>query len=172
MIYSESDTLFLRADTLRTIPDTIPNEKIIIANNDTRFFRTDIQGVCDSLVYFTKDSLIRLYHNPVLWSEGHQLSADFIEMKQNSTTPDELHLMNNSFIISKLDSGRFDQIKGRHMIGYIVNNKIAKIDVDGSGQILYYARQDEDIIGLNPVEGSKLNLKFKESKIHRISILQ
>src|SRR5690606_5817546 len=83
MMYSEKDTLFLHADTLRTIPDTVEGEKIILAYYGTRFYRDDIQGVCDSLVYFTKDSVVQLYKNPVIWSEVHQLSADQIEMKQN-----------------------------------------------------------------------------------------
>lgn len=172
MMYSEKDTLFLHADTLRTVPDTIEGEKIIMAYYGTRFYRDDIQGVCDSMVYFTKDSVVQLYKNPVIWSEIHQLSADQIEMKQNTDAPDELHLNNNGFIISKLDSGRFDQIKGKLMIGYVVNNELNKIDVDGNGQTLYYARQNEEIIGLNRVESSRISIRFKEGKIFRISFLQ
>ncbi|MFW6290502.1 MAG: OstA-like protein, partial [Mariniphaga sp.] len=68
MMYSEKDTLFLHADTLRTMPDTIPDEKLVKAYYGTRFFRTDIQGTCDSLIYFTKDSVVQLYKNPVIWS--------------------------------------------------------------------------------------------------------
>jgi lipopolysaccharide export system protein LptA len=172
MMYSEKDTLFMHADTLRTVPDTIEGEKIILAYHGTRFYRDDIQGICDSLVYFTRDSVVQLYKNPVIWSEIHQLSADQIEMKQNTDAPDELHLNNNGFIISKLDSGRFDQIKGKLMIGYVVNNELNKIDVNGSGQTLYYARQDNEIIGLNRVESSRISIQFKEGKIFRISFFQ
>ncbi len=172
MMYSEKDTLFLHADTLRTVPDTIEGEKIIMTYYGTRFFRNDLQGLCDSLVYYTKDSVVQLFKNPVIWSEQHQLVAEEIEMKQNTDAPDELHLKNNAFIISKLDSGRFDQIKGRLMTGYVVNNELDNIYVNGSGQTLYYARQDEDIIGLNRVESSRILIRFKEGKIFRIAFLQ
>ncbi|WP_372947529.1 OstA-like protein [Mariniphaga sp.] len=172
MMYSESDTLFLHADTLRTVPDTVDGEKIILAWYGTRFYRNDLQGVCDSLVYFTKDSLVQLYNNPVIWSEAHQLSADQIEMKQNTDSPDELHLRNNGFIISKLDSGRFDQIKGKLMTGFVINNELNRINVDGNGQTLYYARQDEEIIGLNRVESSRISIRFREGKIFGISFFQ
>lgn len=172
MMYSESDTLFLHADTLRTVPDTIDGEKIILAYYGTRFYRNDLQGVCDSLVYFTKDSVVQLYNNPVIWSEAHQLSADQIEMKQNTDSPDELHLRNNGFIISKLDSGRFDQIKGKLMTGFVINNELNRINVDGNGQTLYYARQDEEIIGLNRVESSRISIRFREGKIFGISFFQ
>lgn len=172
IVYSGKDTLFLHADTLRTIPDSIEGEKIVMAFYGTRFFRTDIQGICDSLIYFSKDSVVELHHNPVIWSDIHQLSADKIKMKQNRESPDEIHLINNSFIISKLDSGRFDQIKGREMVGYIVENKLSNIDVNGSGQSLYYAREDSTIIGLNRAESSRIAIRFKDEKVYRISFLQ
>jgi len=173
ILYSEteSDSLFLHADTLMTVPDTIEGEKLVKAFYGARFYRTDIQGICDSLVYFTKDSVVRFYNNPVIWSEIHQLSADFIEMKQNTNGPDEMHLNKNSFIISNQDSGRFDQIKGKEMIGYIVNNELNNIEVDGNGQTLYYAREEENIIGLNRAESSKISILFRDGKIFRISFL-
>lgn len=174
MIYSDSenDTLFLHADTLRTVPDTVPDEKIIKAFYGARFYRTDIQGICDSLVYFTNDSIVQLHHNPVIWSEIHQLSADKIDMKQKTGAPDEMHLQNNSFIISKLDSGRFDQIKGKNMVGYVVNNELKKIDVNGNGQTLYYAREDSAIIGLNRAESARISIQFKEGRAFRIAFLK
>jgi len=165
---SDPDSLFLHADTLQTLPDTIPGEKIVKAYRGVRFFKTDIQGLCDSLVYFTKDSVIQLHQNPVIWSEIHQLSAELIEMKQIINGADELHLSNNSFIISKQDSNQFDQIKGKEMIGYIVNQALDKIDVNGNGQTLYYAREENEIIGLNKAESSKISIRFKEGKIFKI----
>lgn len=172
MLYSEKDTLFLHADTLRTIPDTIEGEKVVTAFYGVRFFRSDIQGVCDSLAYFTRDSVVQLYNKPVIWSEIHQLSADKIDMKQRINAPDEMHLTNNSFIISKQDSGRFDQIKGKNMIGYIVDNQLNKINVDGNGQTLYYAREDEQMIGLNRAESSNISIRFKDGQIFRIAFLK
>jgi len=172
MNFNENDTLFLHADTLRTFPDTIPDEKIVLAYNKVRFFRTDIQGVCDSMVYFTRDSIIQLHKFPVLWSEIHQLSADLIEMKQYANAPDELHLYRNSFIISKQDSNMYDQIKGKDMIGYIINKKLNNIDVNGNGQTLYYAREKDEIIGLNRAESSKISIRFRDGEIYTISFLK
>lgn len=171
MNYNEKDTLYLHADTLRTIPDTIEDEKIVLAFYKVRFFRNDMQGICDSMVYFTKDSVIQLHYTPVLWSDVHQLTADLIEMQQFENAPDELRMMHNSFIISQQDSGRFDQIKGKEMIGYVINNELSRIDVNGNGQTLYYAREKEEIIGLNRAESSKISIRFKEGKINKIVFL-
>ena len=170
--YNETDSLFLHADTLRMEPDTIKDKKIINAYHKVRFFKSDLQGVCDSMVYYTRDSLVQLYINPIIWSETHQLSADFIELKQYENAPDEIRMTQNSFIISKQDSGRYDQIKGKDMIGYITNRKLTHIDVDGNGQTLYYAREKEKIIGLNHAESSKISIQFKDGEIFRISFLK
>ncbi|WP_297090243.1 OstA-like protein [uncultured Draconibacterium sp.] len=167
--YNETDSLFLHADTLKSIPDTIEGENLVMAYYGVRFFRTDVQGICDSLMYYTKDSLVELHNNPVIWSDQHQLSANYIEMIQHTNAPNEMHLMKNSFIISKQDSGRFDQIKGKDMIGYIINGKLNNIDVDGNGQTLYYARDKEAVIGLNRAESSNIAIRFKEGKIHSIA---
>lgn len=172
MNYNEKDTLYLHADTLKTFPDTVPDEKIIFAYNKVRFFRTDIQGICDSLVYFTRDSVVQFHKFPVLWSEIHQLSAELIEMKQFANAPDELHLSRNSFIISKQDSNMFDQIKGKEMVGYIIDKKLNNIEVNGNGQTLYYAREKDEIIGLNRAESSKISIRFRDGKIYTIAFLK
>ncbi|MCY1719881.1 hypothetical protein OU798_05975 [Prolixibacteraceae bacterium Z1-6] len=167
--YNDVDSLFLHADTLRTIPDTIEGENLVKAFYGVRFFRADVQGVCDSLIYFSKDSVAQLHYNPVIWSENHQMNADYIELIQQSNAPNEMHLTKNSFIISKMDSARFDQIKGKDMVGYVINGKLNNVDVDGNGQTLYYARDKEAIIGLNHAESSTIAIQFQEGKIHKIS---
>ncbi len=166
--FNQTDSLYLHADTLQTIPDTIEGERIVKAYYGVRFFRTDIQGVCDSLTYFSKDSVVQLHQNPVIWSEIHQISANTIELVQQANAPDELHMTSNSFIISKQDTGRFDQIKGKDMIGFVVEGELNKVNVDGNGQTLYYARDKEAILGLNHAESSTISIRFKDGTIHKI----
>ncbi len=171
IIISEGDSLYLHADTLRTFTDTIPDERIVTAFYGVRFYRDDIQGKCDSLIYFTRDSTVQLHYQPVLWSEIHQMSADYIEMKPNTNAPDEVKLLSGAFIISQLDSTRYDQVKGKNMNGYIVGEQLDRIFVDGNGQTIYYARDKGEIVGLNRAESSKINIRFREGKAFRISFL-
>ena len=91
-LFSETDTLFLHADTITSAPDTIADEKIMKAFHSVRFFRNNIQGVCDSLVYFTKDSTIFLQINPILWAGTRQMTSDLIEMKSYANAPDQVRL--------------------------------------------------------------------------------
>ena len=170
-LYSKEDTLYLHADTLTSIPDTVMDEKIVKAYHSVRFFRNDIQGNCDSLVYYTKDSTIFLHTNPILWSGIRQMTADLIEMKSYENAPNQVHMNNNSFIISKRDTIMFDQIKGKKMVGYVQDGTLQKIDVEGNGQTLYYAVDKNETVGLNGAESSKIQIIFKEGAVHRIKFL-
>jgi hypothetical protein len=171
IMISEGDSLFLHADTLRMVADTIPDEKIIKAYFGVRFYRVDLQGKCDSLVYFTRDSTVQLFYQPVLWSEIHQMSADFIEMKSRKPAPDEVRLIANAFIISRQDTVMYDQVKGKSMTGFIINEQLDRIFVDGNGQTIYYTRDGDNIIGLNRAESSKIRIHFKDGKIFLISFI-
>ncbi|HKK82568.1 MAG TPA: OstA-like protein, partial [Prolixibacteraceae bacterium] len=170
--YYEDDSLYLHADTLYTIPDTSSvDNKLLITYNDVRFYRKDIQGLGDSLVYYTKDSTIQLFNDPVLWSMDNQMTADFIEFENNTKTPSEVYLTNNSFIIQEVDSSKYNQIKGKNMIGYIRNQELYQIDVNGNGQSIYYPADDKQLIGVNKAESSNIVIYLAENSINRITFV-
>jgi lipopolysaccharide export system protein LptA len=170
--YYENDSLFLHADTLLTLPDTTAKDaKRLIAYNHARFYRIDIQGLCDSLIYFTKDSLIQLYTDPVLWSEENQLTADFIELVNKPTPPNEIHLNNNAFIVQELDTSKYNQIKGKNMVGFINDTVLYRIDVNGNGQSIYYPSDESSYIGLNKAESSNIIIYMGNKKINRITFV-
>ena len=172
LMYSEKDTLYLHADTLRSVPDTIPDEKLIQAYFHVKFFRDDMQGKCDSMVYWSKDSTIQLFKEPVIWSGNNQMTSDYIEMITQSNAPDLVKMKQNSFIIAMEDSAMYNQIKGRNMLGYIRNNELYKIDVDGNGQSVYYARDDNGIIGLNKAQSSNIEIYLDSSKVNKIVFIK
>lgn len=169
LLYTDVDTLYMHADTLQTFPDTIPDQKVVLGYYGVQFFRQDLQGKCDSTAYFSADSTLRLFQDPVVWSEANQLSADYMEMVMKDSIHQEFHLEKNSFIIAQEDSIRFNQIKGRNMIGYISNRQLKHIDVDGNGQSIYYAYDSDGLIGLNKAMGSKIGIDLAQSKVSKIT---
>lgn len=171
--YQNNDSIFLHADTLFTQPDTSAlNQKMVITHRNVRFFKPDMQGACDSLIYFTKDSTIQLYNDPILWSGNDQLTADYIEVINNNVPPSEILMKNNSFIIQKNDSTKFNQIKGKNMVGLINGSKLYQINVDGNGQSIYYPAEEKSFIGMNKAESSNIVLYLSENKISRISFIK
>ena len=64
IFYDDKDSLYIHADTLKATFDSTQKTKVTYAYHNTRFYRKDIQGICDSLVFNNMDSLITLYKNP------------------------------------------------------------------------------------------------------------
>jgi hypothetical protein len=93
-------------------------------------------------------------------------------MVTQTTAPDLVRMEQNAFIVAMEDSGMYNQIKGRNMLGYIRDNELYKIDVDGNGQSVYYARDDEGIIGLNKAQSSSIVIHLDSSKVSRIVFIK
>ena len=164
----KSDSLFVHADTLMSVEDTIPDFRIIKAYNHVKIFRFDMQGKCDSLVYSDADSAFRFFGEPVLWSEENQLTAEFITIFTSEGQLSKIILENTAFIVSMEDSSKFNQIKGRDMVGFFLDNELVRIEVNGNGETLYYARDAEEIIGVNKAAGSNMTIFLKDRKFDRI----
>jgi len=160
------------------VVDTLESPKkkdarLVLAYHKVRFYRKDFQGKCDSLAYWSKDSTIQFFTDPVLWANKNQMSANYIEMINRTKDPDEIRMKDDAFIISmEDDSLRFNQIKGKNMIGFVLQNNLYKIDVNGNGQSNYYARDKGGIIGLNKAESSNIRIYMNEGKDTKISFIK
>ena len=67
----------------------------------------------------------------------------------------------------------FNQIKGRKItVSFNSETRIETVMVEGNGESIYYALDEKNkLIGVNRVECSKMNMKFKENQVSRISFL-
>ncbi|MFH1321257.1 MAG: OstA-like protein [Bacteroidota bacterium] len=200
-IYDE-DSLFLHADTLKATYDSTGKNRIMYAYYKVKFYKSDLQGSCDSLIYAYSDSIIQLYDKPVLWSDENQFTAEYIEIKTNDEGISSLWMYNDAFIISRvespgnyekdtaltstgedtivkdesavvsLDPAPFNQIKGKNMTGYFIDNHLHKIKVTGNGQTIYYAQEDDGFfIGVNKADCSDMLIIVKDNTIETITFL-
>jgi lipopolysaccharide export system protein LptA len=172
ILAGESDSLFLHADTLIAYFDTAQKAKDLYAYHRAKFYRKDIQGMCDSLYYNLADSLITLYREPVLWSEENQLTADSIRIWFLNKQIDKMMLHHASLIISKDDTIRYNQIRGLNMTGYFRDNKLERINVEAASETIYYIREeDETLIGVNKAASGSMWIFVKDNKIERIQYI-
>ena len=170
---SDGDSLFVHADTLNSITtvDTSGEYKTLRAYYHVKIFSKEMQGKCDSLVYLEKDSVFQLNGEPVIWSKAYQLTAERIDLHMANDDPDYIDLTSSSFIVSRNDSVRYTQIKGRNMQGYFKEGDLSRIDVNGNGQTIYYARDEEELIGVNKGESSNIKIYLKDGELDRINMI-
>ncbi len=171
--YDDSDSLFMHADTIFLHFDENRNAKSMQAYYGVRMFRKDLQGKCDSLVYHMADSTIRMYKNPVLWSDENQLTADSIHMAVVNNQIDSLIMYNSAFIISRDTIEGFNQIKGKDMVGYFRNGELVRVRVDGNAQTIYWVREEDgNLIGINLAVSSYMLIFMEESQVVGITYKQ
>jgi lipopolysaccharide export system protein LptA len=168
---SNNDSLFLHADTISAITvsdSSLKGYKLMKAFYGCRIFSQSMQAKCDSLSYSFQDSVIRLYTSPVIWSEENQLTSDSMAIFTKNRQTDRLELYNSAFITSKIDTLRFNQIKGRNLTGYFTNNELYKIDVRGNGESIYYLLDGEDIAGRNQTKCANIVAFVEKGQISEI----
>lgn len=165
------DTLFMHADTFRVVPLPEDTSRIIKAYYNVKYYRQDIQGRCDSLVFDFRDSIASLYNQPIVWATGNQMTAKTIKLYTKNRALYKAELLEAAFTISQEeDSLGYNQVKGKMMTGYIRDNELYLIDVDGNGQTIYYPKDGPNLIGINRAESSSLSLWLKEKKITNITM--
>ncbi len=175
-ILDNDDTLHVHGDTLLSSNrlDSLGEEyRQLRIFHQVRFFKKDLQGACDSLTYATSDSIFRMFYKPVTWNDSTQITGDTILMTIRNEKLDSLKVFGNAFIISIVDSLKYNQVKGRNMFGRFSGNELKRVFVNGNGQSLYYARQeDKSYIGMNRSISSNIIIKFKNKQVDQIGFLK
>jgi len=176
ILIDKSDSLFIHADTIKAFFDSEEEQeqiKTMFAYYKVKFFRKDLQGACDSLVYHGADSTLYMYHNPVIWSEKNQLTADTITLTIRDGELDTMVMYKSAFIIAQDDTNKFNQIKGKDMIAYFLKNELYKIKVIGNSETIYFAREeDRSLIGINKIHSSDMLIFIEENEIRSITYIR
>ncbi|MDR2473616.1 MAG: hypothetical protein LBD53_08690 [Tannerella sp.] len=167
--YSQGDTLYLHADTLELT--TVDSARILRAFTGVRFYRDDIQGVCDYMRFNSKDSILYMYGDPVLWNENQQLFGDSIIVYMSDSTVEYVHVPSGAFVVQKVDSGYHNQLGGSDLKAYFVGKAIEHIDIDGNAESIFFPlERDSTMVGLNYTQSSYLSIWLKENKLEKMKI--
>jgi len=165
----DNDSLYLHADTLKSKLDTCGEKRILLGYKKVRFYKQDLQGLCDSIVFLFSDSTINMYGLPIVWNEENQITAQFIKIILQNNTIKEMHMQTSSFIVSQEDSSSYNQIKGKDMIGFFDDDKLYRIDVFGNGQTVYYVKEEDNTkTGINVSESSEMSIFLNENQVDKI----
>jgi len=167
---SEGDTLHLAADTLQSFKISEEDStRNFLGYPDVRIFKTDLQGLCDTVFFDGVDSVFNLKGNPILWSDSSQFLADTINIYLDSNQIDKIKFLQNALIINTEDELFFNQIQGREMTAFFHENSIAKMMVNGNAESIYYAMDDSTgYFGVNKSVASKMTLYFEDSDLTSI----
>lgn len=145
-ISDDNDTLFMSADTLVSIENEDPAKERLLAYYNVKIFKSDLQGIADSVAYISADSMLYFYRDPVLWTEENQMTADSINILISKKSIDRIYLISNSFVVSEDTLTNFNQIKGRKMTAFFDGKAIKHVMVEGNGESIYYALEEKTVV--------------------------
>lgn len=172
--WSTRDSLFLSADTLYSMKDSIETDTIafnkVLAFKNVRFLRSDIQGMCDSLLYTSRDSIIHMRVLPVLWSDNNQLMGTEITAFTKNQKVDKVVINNSGIAIQKDSLNYFNQLSGKEIIAHLDSGQLQRVNVNGNAETIYFPKDEKtnDYIGINKTLSSYVTMYFNDKKVDRI----
>ena len=170
--YSQGDSLFMHGDTLRLLTFNLNTDSVfreMHAYHHVRAYRSDVQAVCDSLVYSGKDTCLTMYTDPILWHGPQQLLGEQIKVYMNDSTIDWAHIINQAMAVEQKDSVHYNQVTGKEMKAFFRSGELRQVDVNGNVLVIFYPveEQDSSLIMHNYTEGSFLRMLLKNRKMEQ-----
>ena len=166
--WSGKDTMYVHADTLYTSKDSIYD--VARGFYHVRLYRNDVQGLCDSLTYSARDSILNMNGEPVLWTDNNQLSGEIIRAFTKNKKVDHIKILGAAMAVQQQDSIYYNQLSGKEIIAYLDSGELKKVDVNGNAETIYYPIDDKDstIVGINKTQSSFVFMYIKSKKVQRI----
>lgn len=195
IIRQDKDSIFVTADTLLAgrlsdlqgdsiLPvqkDTIKNVTVVNAPDSTnrlryiqafhhvRIFSDSLQAVSDSLFYSGRDSIFRLFHDPIVWASNNQVTGDTIYLFTKNKKAERLFVFENGMVINKSGENLYNQLKGNTLNGYFKDGAIDYMRAKGSAESVYFAKDEDDgFVGMNNANADIIDMYFAEKELNRV----
>ncbi len=169
--YSKKDTLYLHGDTIKTyiLPDD--SSRVMCAYPSVRFYRIDVQGLCDSISFMSRDSMMYMHRHPILWNEERQVMGNVIQVHFNDSTVDKAYLPEYGLLAEHVDEEFYNQLSGKEMTAYFEEQDMRRLDVSGNVMsIMLPMENDSTYNKLINAEGSFLIVNMRNRKMEKLNL--
>lgn len=172
--FSQRDTLYIHADTFKVFTynmDTDSVYRVIHGYNKVRAYRFDVQAVCDSLVYSSKDSCLTMYHDPIVWNMNQQLLGEEIQVFMKDSVVDRAHVINQALSVEKLpEKNMFNQVSSAEMFAFFRQGEIHEAQAVDNVVVAYYPANESDSTyeGLVRMNTTKMRMLMEQRKLSSI----
>lgn len=145
-------------------------DRVVLAYRNVKIFREDFQAVCDSLIGFTVDSTLYMYIDPVLWSGANQITSDEVHIFTRDEQIDHADFVGKPMMSAQLTGSMYNQVAGKHMTAYFIDNEIRRNDVNGNAQTYYYLQDGDDdaLMGFLVAESADITFLIRNNEVDSI----
>ena len=168
MEYSRKDTLYMHGDTIIGIrmPDSTSVTRVFHA---CRFFRKDMQGLSDSMIFVEKDSTLNMYRHPIIWSGTRQIHGNHIAVHFNDSMPDVVRLPHFGMMTEHIAEDCYDQLSGTNMTVWMNDTVVERLYVEGNVRVLMFPMENDSSYNkFTFVESSYMDAHFRNNQPDKI----
>ena len=173
--YSQRDSLFMHADTIWAVSYNLDTDSLyrqIKAFHKVRAWGEEMQAICDSLVFDSRDSCMTMYKDPVVWNKDIQLLGEMIKVYMDTASIDWVHVINQTLYVEPIDSVDYNQVKGQEMKFFFTDGKLSEMQVVGSVEIVFYPIDESDstFVGMNTTAAGRLNAYLADGQVEKLFV--
>lgn len=157
MEYSREDTLYMHGRYITSVlrVDSVLGKDSVMAPDSThimtawprvRFYRTDMQGLCDSMQFVQRDSMLHLFRHPVVWNGERQVFGNLISVQLNDSTVERALLPDFGFTAQELEPDYYNQLSGKKMELFFERGEARRLEVSGSVEAIFFPEENDSTI--------------------------
>ena len=168
--YSQKDTLYLHGDTITAYLDPMDSTHVTNAFHRVRFYRIDVQGLCDSLSFTERDSILYMYRHPIIWNEERQIFGNVINVHLNDSTVDWARLPESGMMAEHIAEDCYNQLSGSDMTAWFNDSTIRRLYVEGNVEVIMFPMESDSTYNkFAQTESSFMDAWFDGNAIERIN---
>ncbi|MFM7645516.1 MAG: OstA-like protein [Sphingomonadales bacterium] len=188
IIEQDSDSIYVTADTIYSGEKPVlrsdstqkgktknagqekdSTERYLEAFHHVRIFSDSLQAASDSLFYSHKDSIYRLYYDPVIWSNGSQITGDTILLITKNRKPEQLKVFENSMLVQQQEEGLYNQIASIRMDGFFSKGELDSVRALGEAKTIYYIQDDDSAYtGINESKSDIIDIYLTKKELDKV----
>ncbi len=169
--YSRPDTLYLHGDTIRGYLLAEDSTHVLAVYPRVRFWRVDLQGLCDSLSIMERDSIMYMLRHPIVWNGERQVFGNVIQVHFNDSTADWAKLPDFAFVAEHIDEGYYNQLTGKELLAKFADGQLRQLDVSGNVEVIMLPEESDSTYNkIIKSESSFLTADFKDQKLERLAM--
>lgn len=162
-------------DSINTVApaDSLVEWHMAMAYPRARFFRKDLQGVADTIIYTEIDSILRLKRLPIVWNEERQVRGDTIIVHLQDSTADWARIPSKAMLMEHVEEDFYNQLHSDKMMMYFVDGGLERLEGEGSVQAIILPMENDSTYNrLVDAESSYLTINMKEGKGNELEKLK
>lgn len=165
----------LKIDSISAPKDSIPkipkDFHVALAYHRARFFKQDIQGVADSMVFVERDSMMFMFRKPIVWSGERQVTGNRIDIHFNDSTADWAVLPESGMMSEHVDEDFYNQLAGRTLFATFENQTLKKLEVSGNVETIFLPQESDSTYNrMVTAESSFLTIELDSNKMDRLKM--